>query len=102
MASFTIEDCEFDFGDFSLGGDWLVEIESDGHDFDVIEVISCKRSQTGLVVEMVKEWVSGDLAKPKPLSRVRKAYQRKLEEPSAVSADRADFAHDERLNARAA
>lgn len=100
-VTFQIEDCEFDFGDFCLGGDWLVEITTNdgGYIFSVIDVISCRRSQAGLVVKLVEEWVSGDLAKPKGQSRVRRAYGEKLLELTSAEArsdNRGCFLHHQR------
>lgn len=74
-TTFEFADCELDFGDYSLGGDWLIEIESDGYDFTVIDVLSCGHRQTGGVVSLVKDWVAGDLARADGKSRIRAAYE---------------------------
>jgi hypothetical protein len=106
MASFTIEDCEFDFGQFSLGGDWLIEIGTDdGHTFAVTAVTSCQQSLSGAVVDLIKEWVAGDLARADRKSRVRAAYEEQawlLDLPGAIAASRADDLRDQRMNAEAA
>jgi hypothetical protein len=104
-ATFPFEDCDFDHGDVCIGGVDLIEIETqDGVDFTVIDIIASKRSQTlPWLVMGVSEWVSGDLARPKGQSRIRKAYQSHIAEREDCSAaDAADFAHDMRLNAAAA
>lgn len=74
IVSFEIEDCELNVGPVSLGADWCIAIEGDGHEFEITHVwIEGKRADEW-ERSLAQRWFDGDLATGK-LSRVRKAYE---------------------------
>ncbi len=106
-ATFPYENCDLDFGSYSLGGDWTLTVatDDDGFSFRLIDADSLGKGVSKAAFALIQEWIDNDTA-PRPrqakyVSRIRLAYERHSE-PSTVSADRADFAHDERLNSRVA
>jgi hypothetical protein len=95
MVDFTLRDCELDFGDYVLGTDIAIDLESDGHDFAVTHLWLNGNRQSGTIVKLIEEWVSADLARSKVRggkSLVHAAYEAELIERDDNRAnDRAEW-----------
>lgn len=79
MTTFPVTDCELDFGNYSLGGDWLLTIKTDdGLTFALVDADSCGRGVSKAGFAHIQEWIDFDTAprqrRAEHKSTVRKAY----------------------------
>ncbi len=105
MTTFTVNDCELDFGTFSLGGDWTLTIATSdhGHSFKLVDAESCLKGVSKRCFSLIEEWIEDDVAprfrKANHKSRVRAAYEdaewRRCP-ASEIAAIRADDLRDQR------
>lgn len=104
MTTFSVNDCELDFGTFSLGGDWTLTIatDDDGRSFKLVDAESCLKGVSKRCFSLIEEWVEDDVAprsrKANHTSRVRAAYDEAvwLSCPaSEIAAIRADDLRDQ-------
>lgn len=105
MTTFTLSDCELDFGNVCLGGDFTLTIETQdgGHSFKLVDAESCLRGVSKRCFSLIEEWVEDDVAprfrKANHTSRVRAAYEDHEYQrcpASEIAALRADDLRDQR------
>lgn len=96
---FVYADCELDFGSYSLGGDWLLKIETadDGFSFRLLDAESCSKGVSKAAFALIQEWIDDDTAPRargvKHKSLIRQAYEDEMiERRGNRSADRAEWA----------
>lgn len=93
-TSFIVEDCELDFGDFCLGGDFALYIDGDGYDFALTHAFSCgRRIEDEAALNLIRAWIKSNLEKPNRASIVRREYEDEREKnssPDAIAAARSD------------
>lgn len=63
-TDFVYADCELDFGSFSLGGDWLLKIETadDGFSFRLLDAESCSKGVPAEAFALIQKWIDADTA----------------------------------------
>jgi hypothetical protein len=63
-TTFTYENCELDFGSYSLGGDWTLTIETqdDGFSFKLIDADSLGNGVSKTAFALIQEWIDDDTA----------------------------------------
>lgn len=101
--SFTYEDCELDLGNCSLGGDWILTIETadDGFSFKLVDADSVGSGVSKALFAVIQEWIDGDTAPrqrgAEHRSRIRARYEdayRATDFAAEAAADRADYERD--------
>lgn len=98
MTCFEIEDGELNVGPLALCTAWSLAIEGDGHSFELTHVwVEGKRADEFERL-CAQRWFDGDLAKPKALSRIRKAYENSLADrtPDDIADDLGCHKHHQR------
>lgn len=88
-TTFTYENCELDFGSYSLGGDWTLTIETQdfGFSFKLIDADSLGKGVSKAAFALIQEWVDDDTA-PRARnsdhkSRIRRAYSNHIADRTA-------------------
>ena len=102
---FTYENSEMDFGSYSLGGGWLLTIETDddGFSFRVIDAESCQRGVSREALAHIQEWADFDSA-PRARGSDHKSLLRQAfvlaqidrDDPDARADDRGCFDYHQR------
>jgi hypothetical protein len=97
-TDFTYADCELDFGSYSLGGDWLLKIETadDGFSFRLLDAESCNKGVSKAAFALIQQWIDDDTAPrargAKHKSLVRQAYEAEMiERDESREDDRAEW-----------
>lgn len=105
-TTFKYENCELDFGSFSLGGDWTLTIETsdEGFSFRLVDADSCNQGVCKEAFALVQKWIDNDTA-PRArgsdhVSRIRRAYNNHF--PDRTADDDADDRGCELYHQRAA
>lgn len=92
MTRFTLSDCELDFGNICLGGDFTLTIKTDdgGRSFNLVDAESCLKGVSKRAFALIEEWIEDDTAprqrKAEHKSRVRAAYDDHVWQHENVSA----------------